>query len=659
VGNKIEARQRARLALIVLAALCCALIFSTAAPAFELFGIHLWGKKSAEVENFETIGEPKTYQLSFDAAGDEDLTKIIRQASSLAVDEGKPVSGSAGLIAKAQADYRRILGALYEQGYYGGTISITLNGQEAADFELDSELPEQSTIIIAVDTGAAYHFTRAEIGPLSEAPATKKSFSLFGKKRAGIKPPPNFKIGQIARSTSILQAETQAIEGWRHAGRPKARVSERTVVADHESHAIEADITIDPGAQAVYGDISVQNRSEQARMDSAYIAWMSGLKPGQIYNAQDLKRAQKRLARLDVFRSLTLTEAEEIAADGTLPITLDVQERSPRRIGAGAVYSTLDGAGFNAYWLHRNLFGHAERLRLDAKISGIGGSHDNSFHPENYSYSLAANFTRPGIFTPDTDFITNAKIEREVLENYTATGLYLQSGLSHIFNDELVGRASIHASRSRTKDDHFGGRNFVLVGLSGALEFDNRDDKNNAKSGFYAQAVLEPVYEAEYGNFITKSSLEGRAYHAVDGQGRFVLAARAKIGSLIGAKADEIPSNMLFFAGGGGSVRGYGYRNIGVKVAPNKVIGGRSLIEASGEARVEITEDIGLVGFVDVGQVGENSLPDFSSGLKWGTGVGLRYKTSLGPLRLDVARPIEGEKGDPDLGIYIGIGQSF
>jgi len=658
VGKKTRADQKCKLALLVLVVFCLEPFASAPLYGFEIFGLHLWGKKAQNETAFDTIGVPKTYQITLDVAGDEGVAKIVRQASSLMVDKDKPVSGSAGLIAKAKGDYQRILAALYAQGYYGGTISISLDGREAADFELDTELGDETSIVIAVDTGEAYHFSQAGIQPLVSIPASKKRFSFFAK-RPTTKPRPNFKVGKIARSDTILQAERQAIEAWRDQGYPKASVARRNVVADHETHEIEADIVIDPGALALNGEITVENRSAKARLDESYIAWMSGLEPGKVYSAQDIKRAQRRLARLDVFRFANIHEAEEISADGSLPLRLEVQERAPRRIGAGATYSTLDGAGFNAYWLHRNLFGHAEKLRLDARISGIGANHDNSLHPQNYSYRLGAGFTRPGIIKPDTDLVANIKVEREVLENYTATGLYLQSGLSHIFRDEFSGRVMVNAARTRTKDDHFGNRNFILVGLTSALEFDNRDDKNNAKSGMYAQAMFEPGYEGEYGNFIVRSVLEGRFYHALDTRARFVLASRAKIGMLGGADSGEIPSNMLFFAGGGGSVRGYGYRNIGLKTGSGTIIGGRSLIEASGEARVEVTQDIGLVGFVDVGQVGEQPLPDFSQPLKWGSGIGLRYKTGLGPVRLDVARPLEGEKGDPDLGIYIGIGQAF
>jgi len=645
VNLEKQALGKWRMISIVLIGLGLAWLSPFTSPAIEIFGIQLWGtKKPPKDESADTIGEAKYYKIDIkSSAQEEKMVKIVRQASTLVADAGRAVSGSAGLIAKARGDYRRILAALYGEGYYGSTISITLNDLEAAELDLDTNLPQESTILITIDAGAQYHFSQIDISPLAQLTTL----------------PPDFTVGAIARSSSILQAEQAVLESWHNQGYAKAQVTRRNVIADHQTHQIEVDIEITPGSLAHYGDVNINNTSPDAHMDKAYIAWMSGLESGSIYDPRQIKGAAKRLARLDVFRSATINEAETIAEDGSLPISINVQERAPRRFGAGASYATLDGAGFEDYWLHRNLFGHAERLRFDAKISGIGSNQDNSFHPENYSYQLGASFTRPGILTPDTDFISSLKANREVLENYTATGLYLQSGLTHIFNDQLQARLVFDASRIRTKDDYFGSRNFTLVGLDGRVEFDNRDDAKNAKSGLYAQATLKPIYEAEYGHVIAASTIEGRIYYKIDQQGRFVLAGRGKIGAIIGATPQHIPSNMLFFAGGGGSVRGFGYRNIGIISPTGEVIGGRSLLETAGEARVEVTQDIGLVGFVDAGQVGEQSYPDFSNSLKWGAGLGLRYNTGLGPLRLDVARPLNGEKGDPDLGLYIGIGQAF
>jgi len=642
----LEHKQKWELVRIALVGLC--FTFSTSSTqAFELFGRTLWGGKKSLVDSvsMDIIGEPKHYQIDIiSATRDESIVKMVEQASTLFADKNRPASGSSGLLARAKADYRRLLAALYMRGHYGGTISIRLNGYEVSDLDMDAILPDQSRIVIEVDAGSVYHFERIEIAPLAKSD-TKLITDIA--------------VGDIARSDLVLRAEQQALEDWHAAGYAKAKVVSRDVVADHEKHTLAASIEIDPGHQAHYGLIEVRNISSNKRMDSDFITWLSGLEKGEIYDPAVIERGRKRLSRLEVFRTISINEAEEMGGDDSLPMTIDVQERESRRFGVGASYSTLDGAGFESYWLHRNLFGKAERLRFEARISGIGGNQTHSFHPENYSYRLASSFTRPGMFTPDTDFIANVKAEREVLENYTATGLYLQSGLAHIFSDELDGRAGFSVSRSRTRDDYFGVRNFTLIGLNGMLVYDSRDDKNDAKTGFYGQVILEPFYETAYGNFIVKSTLEGRRYYHLDKQGRFVLTGRAKIGMIGGAMADEIPSNMLFFAGGGGSVRGYGYRNIGVIAANNEVIGGRSLIEASGEVRVEVTKTIGLVGFVDVGQVGEQPYPDFSHPLKWGSGIGFRYKTGLGPLRLDVARPLDGKKGDPDLGLYIGIGQAF
>lgn len=639
--------------LIALGGFSVSVVVPQQASAFSLFGVHLWGKEKSE-EPPDTIGEPKYYKVEVKAApgAPEEGVKTVKAASSLVDDEDKPASGSAGLLAKARGDYRRILAALYAEGRYGGVISITIDGKEAAGLPADTELPDHSNVVITIDSGAQYQFGRASVAEL--APATNDP-----KDKVLLPSDSGFASGDIAKSGSVFKAEQLAIEGWRQQGYAKAKITGREVVADHAAHTVDADISVDPGRLAHYGPLSVRNVTEKPRMDSAYVAWMTGLKPGQEYDPDDIKRANKRLARLEVFRSANIREAEEIEADGSLPLNLVLQERKPRRFGVGANYSTLDGAGFEAYWMHRNLFGHAERLRFDAKISGIGGGQDDSYNPKNYSYLLGTTFTRPGVFTPDTDFIMSLKGEREVLDNYTATGVYFQTGFNHMFNDELSGRIYFNAARVKSEDDYFGNRNFTTVGFLGGILYDSRDDKTDAHRGFYGEAVLEPLYEAEYGNFIGKATFEGRTYWSLDKKDRFVLAGRAKIGSIIGAEASELPSNMLFFAGGGGSVRGYGYRNIGVRTETGDVIGGRSLVEGSLELRGMVTENIGLVGFVDAGVVGKDSYPDFSENTKVGAGLGLRYKTGLGPIRLDLAMPLNRDKGDPDLGFYIGIGQAF
>lgn len=624
------------------------------AMAFEIFGIHLWGKKK---EADPDIIDPKSYTVEVTTSGarknadgsDADLKSVIDGASGLVTDEQTPASGSAGLLAKARGDYRRILAALYGEGRYGGTISIKVNGREAADIPADTDIPNNAKIDISVDPGPKFLFSRTAISNIAPPSANKRN-KIQTPEEAGFAP------GQLARSTTILRAERLAVEAWRQQGYAKAKITAEDIVADHDGDTVAADISLDPGRKAHYGPVSVVGT---ARMDPQFVAWMTGLKPGEQYSPKDIEDAKKRLGRMEVFRAMNFEEADKIEPDGSLPMTLNVQERKPRRFGFGAEYSTLDGFGVTGYWMHRNLFGRGERLRFDAKVSGVGGSQDNSFDPKNFTYTLGTSFAKPGIYTPDTDFVAALDAKREVLDAYTETSINAKTGFTQIFSDELSGALYAKASHGRFDDDYFGKREFTVGGLEGNLLYDGRNNKPDPTSGIYAEANIQPFYEFQRGNFATRFTAEGRAYYGFGSTDRVVLAGRVKLGSVVGADIADLPPNQLFLAGGGGSIRGYSYRSIGVETSTGETIGGRSLVETSGEVRTRVTDSIGVVGFVDAGYVGEQSYPDFSEEMRVGAGLGLRYLTGLGPIRFDVALPLNRRSGDPSYAFYVGIGQAF
>src|SRR5690606_28491156 len=223
-------------------------------------------------------------------------------------------------------------------------------------------------------------------------------------------------------------------------------------------------------------------------------------------------RAGTRIARLDVFRAARFQEADMLDANGMLPITYIVQERLPRRFGVGGTYSTIDGLGLETFWLHRNLFGRAERLRLEAKVAGIG----ETFKPDEFTYRVGATFVKPGIYTPDTDFSASLYGDREVLDAYTRTAVTATTGFTHLFTEELSGKLFANGGYARFEDDEFGEREFTTVGLSGSLAYDNRDDPEDATSGVFLEGVLDPFYEFQYGNFAARATAEARAYYGFD-----------------------------------------------------------------------------------------------------------------------------------------------
>lgn len=615
------------------------------AHAFELFGIRLFGR-DAPAEEDMVIGDPQNYEVEIVVGEtDSDIEGKLRAASTLWSDRNEPASGAAGLISKARGDYRRLLATLYSEGRYGGTISILIDGREAADLAPDATLAEPANVVVTVQPGPLFNFREAAI--VNEAPAPQSRRDEVDDPRDE-----GFAPGEIARSGTIIRAERLAVEAWRQQGHAKAEIAERRVEAAHDFDVVDARITVDPGRKAYYGPVTVQGTE---RIDPEWLAWMTGLRQGEEYDPDDLTRAGTRIARLDVFRAARFQEAEMIDANGLLPITYIVQERLPRRFGVGGTYSTIDGLGVETFWVHRNLFGRAERLRFDAKVAGIG----QTFKPDEFTYRVGATFTKPGVWTPDTDFTASLFGDREVLDAYTRTAITGTAGFTHIFNEELSGKAFLTGGVARFDDDEFGRRDFATLGVTGTLTYDSRDNPTDATEGYFLEATAYPFYEFEYGNPAFKATAEARAYYGFGADNRFVLAGRVKLGTLTGPSIAQLPPDMLFFAGGGGSVRGYGYRNIGVPTASGNIIGGRSLAEASAEARVRVTNSIGLVGFVDAGYVGEDTIPSFDEDVRIGAGVGLRYLTGLGPIRLDVAVPLDRREGDPSVGVYVGIGQAF
>lgn len=619
-----------------------ALLFAQAHPikALEIFGLRLFEREEPEEM---VIGTPQPYSVEFVVVGDEVEEDKLKEVSELWSERERPASGAAGLIARARGDYRRLLDALYAQARYGPDISITINGIEADDLPPDTELADPAVVRIAIDAGPLFHFGEARIVNPAPPPFHRRD-------RVPDPVAQGFRPGERAASSTIIEAGLLTEEAWRQQGHPKARIVDQRIIAAHDSSTIDATLTMDPGPYAVFGPVSVTGTE---RMDAAYVAWMTGLPEGQEFDPDDMKEARDRLSRLDVFRSLRVQEAEEVGQDGTLPIDVIVQERPLRRVGVGGSYSTVDGLGLEAFWLHRNLFGRAERLRIEGRVAGIGETLD----PAELTYRLGATFTRPGIYTPDTDFSAALIGEREVLDLYTRNSILGELGISHRFSEEVTARLLANASYGNFDDD-FGEREFITAGFLGGIAYDSRNDRADATSGIFAELTVEPFYEFKYGNAVARIVAEARAYHSVDEDGRFVLAGRLKMGSIFDAPLDEIPPDRLFLAGGGGSVRGYGYRNIAVAV-PGGMVGGRSLVELSGELRVRVTPSIGLIGFVDAGYVDDRAIPDFSQDLRIGVGAGLRYFTGFGPIRLDVATPLDPGPDDPSVAVYVGIGQAF
>jgi len=192
-------------------------------------------------------------------------------------------------------------------------------------------------------------------------------------------------------------------------------------------------------------------------------------------------------------------------------------------------------------------------------------------------------------------------------------------------------------------------------------QFDNSDDLLDPTEGWRLSANLSPEISDNDGvqSFYLRSQADASYYQSI-GENT-VLAGRVRLASIPGAGVDAIAPSRRLYAGGGGSVRGYGYREIGPRNDQGDPAGGRSVVELSAEARIGtgfMDGAVSVVPFIDAGAVGEDPVPDFSS-IKFGAGLGLRYETGFGPLRLDVAFPLNPGPNDNWIAVYVALGQAF
>lgn len=582
--------------------------------------------------------EASPVQLDFVVQGDDGtLAKSLRSGTLLgsAQDEGR-VTGQ-DILAAARGDYARILGNLYDQGYYAVVINITLDGVEAARIAPLDAPHSVDRVVVSVHPGPKYTFSRADIAPV--APGTEL--------------PPDYRRGEIARTGDIKRAANAGVSGWRHHGYAKAQVAASDIVADHNTSTIDSRIALQPGPQLRFGQLTIRGYD---RMDPRRLRKIAGFPEGERFDPEKIEDVRKRLRRSGVFSAITLTEADYVSPGNTLDVDLLVVEQKPRRIGGGFEYSTSEGLALTGYWMHRNLLHGGERLRVDASVSDIGSG------ATGMDYAMGIRLDRPATLNPNTTGYLETRAARLREEDYDLDSATIGLGFTYIPSDRLTADIGLQYRALKSKDDS-GTTNFRLVALPASVIWDKRDEPTDAKRGYWLSGTVTPFLglQDETGSG-AQMTAEGRAFYSFGTDDRFTLAGRARLGTVLGPDIHEVPRDYLFYSGGGGTVRGQPFESLGVEViqgaeGPVKT-GGMSIATLTAETRIQVREKIGVAIFADAGRVWSEGGWQGESGWQAGAGAGIRYRTPIGPLRFDVAGPVGGDTGE-GMQLYLGLGQAF
>jgi translocation and assembly module TamA len=567
------------------------------------------------------------YKTEFIGTEDKQLLSELNAVSQLVKLKDKPPASEEGLSRRADEDLPRLKEVLQSQGYWDGDVAYSIaTGAKPAE------------VTVTIRTGPLYHLKQVTITTAQGGAPTDI---------AGLDPAVfGLKLGDPAKAAPVLDAERKITDEYARRARPFAKVTSHKFVVDHGTRTMSVTYVVDPGPRAKFGPFTIEGLS---RLGRDYVERRIAWHEGQDYDERKVDDTRKALTDSGLFSTVRVSHADQVSAAGAVPMRIALVERPPRSIGAGLYYNTSEGFGANAFWEHRNLFGEGERLRLDADVG-------------EQRRDLIANFRKPDFLgSRDRDLTALAEIVDENPVAYTARRELVSPGLEQRFGGVYtagIGVEAQHATATEAARDIT--QTYSLAGLPLFLRRDTRDDVLNPTRGSHESLLLTPntSFSGPSLTFLN-SRFDTDVYRRLGATDRYVAAAFLGVGSIVGPARDTLPADQRLYAGGGGSLRGYGFQLAGPLGPGEKPLGGRSLLQFGTELRVKITEAIGIVPFVEAGNVYTNPFPDMHGGLLYDAGIGLRYYTPIGPLRFDIATPLRRRDVDSAVQVYISIGQAF
>ena len=571
-----------------------------------------------------------------EAADDGTDVSIKSQFQSLSAlnKGGKKAANTAMLTARLTEDSELIKTILASEGWYDPQVRTHLDRSGGP-----GGLPLSA--VIDVVPGKRFSFTSIAVKADATLPPTLIADNLA------------LKVGEPIVAQRVQGAEAQVAIALPENGYPFAAIGQRDILLDQATGGGDYTLPVTVGPRARFGDFETQGK---LAFDTKHVETLARFKRGELYDSRKVDDLRKALVATGLFSTVTAQPKQtgEAAPDATEYVTMLVKQEAgpPRTIAGSAGYAAGEGFTLEGTWTNRNMFPPEGALI----VHGIAGTQQQG---------AGVTFRRANAGQRDRTFEAVAEVLHAKYDAYDAfTGRLAtrvsydstqiwQKRLTYAYGAELIGTAE--------KDYDFAAaerrrRTYYIAALNGQVGIDTSDDLLNPTKGFRVTALIQPEGSLQ-GNFTpyVRARLDGSAYYPFGDS--FVLAGRVRFGTIQGASRVDIAPSRRFYSGGGGSVRGFGYQKLGPLDPNGDPIGGRSLNEGAIEGRYRFG-NYGVVAFLDAGQSYEATMPKFSD-MRYGVGIGGRFYTNFGPLRVDVATPLGRRKGESRLNLYVSIGQAF
>ncbi|KQN25226.1 hypothetical protein ASE86_02930 [Sphingomonas sp. Leaf33] len=555
------------------------------------------------------------------------LRERFDAASVLRANRGDPAN-AAQIDRRAREDAGLLETLLKAEGYYDARIATRVEPSGGA-----------VAVTLDVDAGPLYRFGGVTLAGVEQAgPKADDLRAAFG-----LTPQAPVNSDQIAAATDRLKTAVGE-EGFAF-----AKVGEPEIVVDRAARTATLDLAVAPGTERRFGRVTM---TDTRIFGPDHVQDIARFVPGQAFTESALVDLRRALIQTGLVSSAKV-ETVEGATPGTVDVAVALEPAPPRTIAGELGYGTGEGARAELSWTHRNLFPPEGALT----VRGVLGTREQLgalvFRRNNFqgrdrvlTAQLSAAHTERDAYQADTLQLSGS-LERQ-------TNIFFQKTWTWSLGTELVAtdeRDVILDTGQPRRQTYF------IAASPTSLTYDGSDDLLNPTNGFRLSGRFSPELSLVGSVFgYARIQVDGSVYRPVTDS--VVLAGRVRLGTIAGAPRDAIAPSRRFYAGGGASVRGYGFQSIGPRDPNNDPIGGRSITEFSIEARVKAFGNFGVVPFFDAGNIYTSPLPQFSR-FRYGAGLGLRYYSNFGPIRIDVGTPLNPQPGDPRIGVYVSLGQAF
>ncbi len=583
--------------------------------------------------------DPQPYDVTLKPTGKSALDGALTDSSSLiSLREKAPVGGFA-LTQRAAQDVERFRAALHSFGYYKARVDLTIAGKALDDPRLPGlidDMPAQPPVPVTISFELGPQFRLGNISLLGTVPPSAAAAL-------------DLHSGDPAIASDVLAAQGRLLTALRDASYPLAKVELQPATLRLPDNRLDLAFDLQPGPKADFGPIAITGLKD---MNKSFVRRRLLLHQGEPFSPTALEDARTDLMKLGVFSSVRMDPASQLNPQGNLPITVQVAERPLHAVDVGVAYSTDLGVNLNTGWHHRNLFGNAEQLNLTGSVS-LGGNATTK-----PGYLFGAQFLKPDFLARNQELELDLGAVKQSLKAYDQRALTQKIAINRKFPPYWSLSVGVSGEQEEITQEGVG-RHYNLIGLPVTLKFDDTNSLLDPTHGIRAAFTLTPTHSigTKSTSFLIAQA-SGSTYLDLSGNGRSVVALRGLIGKIAVGSAFDLPPDQRFYAGGSGTVRGYRYQSVGPRFPDNLPTGGTAVSAGSVELRQRVFDKFGVVGFVDAGQVNANGAP-LTSNWRVGAGVGARYYTSIGPIRLDVAVPLNKQPGGDTFELYIGIGQAF